>query len=412
MRAGYGKTEITPPLGVELAGYGYYLKRRATRVDDPLFVRAVALEDRGRTYVVVSCDILGLNRGIVGRVRAALLDKHAIPPSHVLIVSIHTHTAAPAIAHEGCGEVCPEYVETLPGAILAACEDALSDMRRVTSLRFSMGRLDGQYAYNRAAEDGPVDDCARGFLLSRSERAPIELISYACHPVCRGRSTGVSADYPGRVCRMAEEKGLLPVYLNGLCGDIDPLTCEDGARGARIDTFAAAILSALTDEMELPMRVFGGEVADEIRLLPVSREDIESAAERAASRPDAIPGADRVARAWEREMLSKFDDLPSREPISVHYLVLGGVPVAALPFEGFCAIGQKIRDVLGDTRALTLGCADELLGYLPTRDDIARSAYAALESTFLYHRLPVLPGEAERLGRELGARLKEEQAHG
>lgn len=409
MRAGYGKTEITPPLGVELAGYGYYLKRRATRVDDPLFVRAVALEDRGRTYVVVSCDILGLNRGIVGRVRAALLQKHAIPPSHVLIVSIHTHTAAPAIAHEGCGEVCPEYVETLPGAILAACEDALSDMRRVTSLRFSMGRLDGQYAYNRAAEDGPVDDRARGFLLSRSERAPIALISYACHPVCRGRSTGVSADYPGRVCRMAEEKGVLPVYLNGLCGDIDPLTREDGAR---IDAFAAAILSALTDEMELPMRVFGGEVADEIRLLPVSREDIESAAARAASRPDAIPGADRVARAWEREMLSKFDDLPSREPISVHYLVLGGVPVAALPFEGFCAIGQKIRDVLGDTRALTLGCADELLGYLPTRDDIARGAYAALESTFLYHRLPVLPGEAERLGRELGARLKEEQAHG
>ena len=409
MRAGYGKTEITPPLGVELAGYGYYLKRRATRVDDPLFVRAVALEDRGRTYVVVSCDILGLNRSIVGRVRAVLLDKHAITPAHVLIVSIHTHTAAPAIAHEGCGEVCPEYVETLPGAILAACEDALSDMRRVTSLRFSMGRLDGRYAYNRAAEDGPVDDRARGFLLSRSERAPIALISYACHPVCRGRSTGVSADYPGRVCRMAEEKGVLPVYLNGLCGDIDPLTREDGAR---IDAFAAAILSALTDEMELPMRVFGGEVADEIRLLPVSREDIESAAERAASRPDAIPGADRVARAWEREMLSKFDDLPSREPISVHYLVLGGVPVAALPFEGFCAIGKKIRDVLGDTRALTLGCADELLGYLPTRDDIARGAYAALESTFLYHRLPVLPGEAERLGRELGARLKEEQAHG
>ena len=68
--------------------------------------------------------------------------------------------------------------------------------------------------------------------------------------------------------------------------------------------------------------------------------------------------------------------------------------------------------MLGDTRALTLGCADELLGYLPTRDDIARGAYAALESTVLYHRLPVLPGEAERLGRELGARLKEEQTHG
>ncbi len=411
MRAGYGKTEITPPLGVELAGYGYYLKRQATRVDDPLFVRAVALEDRGRTYLVVSCDILGLNRSIAGRVRAALLQKHAVPPSHVMIVSIHTHTAAPSIAHEGCGEVCPEYVETLPGAILSACESALADRRRVTSVRFSMGRPDGEYAYNRAAKDGPVDGHARGFLLSRDEREPIALVSYACHPVCRGRSTGISADYPGRVCRMAEEKGAKPLFLNGLCGDIDPLPCEDDARDARIDAFASAILSALTDDTELPMHVFGGEIADEIRLLPVSREDITGAADSAASRPNAIPGAERVARVWESEMLSRFDSLPSREPISVHYLNLGGVPIIALPFEGFCAIGHKIRDVLGDSRALTLGCADELLGYLPTRDDIERGAYAALESTFLYHRLPVLPGEAERLGRELGARLREEQAH-
>ena len=83
MRAGYGKTEITPPLGVELAGYGYYLKRRATRVDDPLFVRAVALEDRGRTYVVVSCDILGLNRSIVGRVGITQL---AVDVEHGLLL--------------------------------------------------------------------------------------------------------------------------------------------------------------------------------------------------------------------------------------------------------------------------------------------------------------------------------------
>ena len=104
--------------------------------------------------------------------------------------------------------------------------------------------------------------------------------------------------------------------------------------------------------------------------------------------------------------------LPDTVGVSEGQTVTDEMKMQALPFEGFCAIGQKIRDVLGDTRALTLGCADELLGYLPTRDDIARGAYAALESTFLYHRLPVLPGEAERLGRELGARLKEEQAHG
>ena len=55
---------------------------------------------------------------------------------------------------------------------------------------------------------------------------------------------------------------------------------------------------------------------------------------------------------------------------------------------------------------MILGCAEELLGYLPTRDDISRGTYAALESTFLYKRLPVVPGEAERLGEAVGKALE------
>ena len=76
--------------------------------------------------------------------------------------------------------------------------------------------------------------------------------------------------------------------------------------------------------------------------------------------------------------------------------------VLAMPFEGFTQIGMEIRRRCGRPDALALGCAEELLGYLPTRDDISRGTYAALESTFLYKRLPVVPGEAERLGEEIG----------
>ena len=85
--------------------------------------------------------------------------------------------------------------------------------------------------------------------------------------------------------------------------------------------------------------------------------------------------------------------------------VLGGVPVLALPFEGFTAIGQEVRRIISREDCLVLGCGEELLGYLPTKDDIARGAYAALESTFLYKRLPVVPGEAERLGEAMGRAL-------
>ena len=87
-------------------------------------------------------------------------------------------------------------------------------------------------------------------------------------------------------------------------------------------------------------------------------------------------------------------------------LLLGGVPIVALPFEGFTQIGMDVRRLCGREDTLVLGCAEELLGYLPTKDDISRGTYAALESTFLYKRLPVVPGEAERLGEELGAALE------
>ena len=64
MRAGFGKAELTPPLGVELAGYGYYLQRRAAAVADPLYARALLLEQGEQRALLVSCEVLGLSRPV------------------------------------------------------------------------------------------------------------------------------------------------------------------------------------------------------------------------------------------------------------------------------------------------------------------------------------------------------------
>ena len=45
--------EITPPVGTELAGFGYYLERRMEGVRDPLHIRAAVLEE-GSVRVLVS----------------------------------------------------------------------------------------------------------------------------------------------------------------------------------------------------------------------------------------------------------------------------------------------------------------------------------------------------------------------
>ncbi|MCQ2458308.1 MAG: hypothetical protein MJ142_06225 [Clostridia bacterium] len=409
LKTGFGKAELTPPIGAELAGYGYYLKRCAERVDDPTYARALAFRQNEETFLLISCDILGLNAQIAADVRSAMEKTYGINPANVVLVSIHTHSAAPTIYHEGCGAICPEYIKTVAPSIIRACEQAVADLTEVTKLSFSIQDIGGDYAYNRACADGPVDKMVRSFLIERKGAENIALFSYACHAVCNGKNTGVSADFPGHACRLMQEKtGAIPMFINGLCGDIDPVPCEEEQRQANRARFASAIVSAaMAEKAELPASVSGGCLSEELKLTPVTIESIHAYADRQANSEHKIPGGDIVARIWEKEMIEKYDTLSDRAAISVRYLKLGGVPIVAFPFEGFTAIGNFIRHETNDQRAVTLGCADQLLGYLPTLNDIERGSYASWESVFLYKRLPIQPGEAERLGTAIGRMLNE-----
>ena len=403
MRAGYGKWELTPPMGVELAGYGYYLSRCAQSVRDPLYARALMLEEGGMRALIICCDLLGLSREVCAGV-FEYAKKQGVPEEHVLIVSIHTHTGPTIKYHVGCGFVNDDYVATVAPAICRAIDEAASDMDDVTALQYICEAFEGDHIYNRTIKDGPVDRFVRGFFLTRSEKPEIAAVSAACHGVFRGRVTAVSADFAGEVCRRLDAQGMRSIYLNGLCGDIDPTKQDD----ALLNSFAELVVSRCSKAKKtLPLTLDGGKFPFTLQLTPVKIEDIQAAAAQAVSRAGgAEEPAARVALTWEKEMMEKFSRLNMQEDIVVKYLLVGGVPVMALPFEGFTQIGMDIRSISGREDALILGCAEELLGYLPTKDDISRGTYAALESTFLYKRLPVVPGEAERLGEEMGRALE------
>ena len=402
MRAGFGKWELTPPMGVELAGYGYYLGRCAQSVQDPLYAHALVLETQSLRALVISCDLLGLSRGVCADV-FAYAQTLGFDKEHVLIVSVHTHTGPTIIYHEGCGYVSDDYVATVAPAICRAIDAAVADVAPVTAITQAHAPFEGDHIYNRTVEGGPVDRFVRGFIFAREGKPSIAAVSAACHGVFRRRSTAVSADFSGEICRILEAQGMECLYLNGLCGDIDPYK----ATPERLCEFANIVVDAFMERQSpVASTLSGGSLPFTLQLMPVTAEDIRKAAAQAVVREggEDMP-ASRVARTWEREMLEKVDTLRDQEEICAKYLLIGGVPLLALPFEGFTHIGTEIRRLCAREDALVLGCAEELLGYLPTKDDIRREAYAALESTFLYKRLPVIPGEAERLGEEMGAAL-------
>ncbi len=401
MRAGYGIVEITPPLGVELAGYGYYLGRKCDSVRDPLFFRAVLLERGTERQLIVSCDVLGLSQSLSDRIieEAAAF---SVPRERVMIVSVHTHTGPAIRYHHGCGNPDPDYVASLTSRVRPLLEAASADLAEVTSMTFARAPVSGDYVYNRAIPDGPVDREARGFFLERKNALPVWLLSAACHGVFLKCVSCVSADFSGELHRLCERAGARSIYLNGLCGDIDPRERSP----ERMSDFAAAILEALDQHRRsLPLTISGGRLPFTLRLLPLLREGILAAAKKAVDRAGgpALPAA-RVVLAWRKELLARAETLSFEEPGDAAYCVLGGVPILALPFEGYTGIGMAFRRLAGCPDALVLGCAEELRGYLPTKKD--SSSYAALDSPFLYRRLPPVPGEAERLAVQLAEKWR------
>lgn len=398
MRAGFGAADITPPLGVELAGYGYYLKRQCDSVRDRLFVRAVLLENGADRQLIVSFDLLGLSRALTDLLVEAAASL-GIPRERVMIVSVHTHTGPAVQYHHGCGEVNESYVASLGQKFLPLLREAEADLSEVTCLRFTRSAVPGDYIYNRAAAEGPVDREARGFLLDRGYNAPVLLASAACHGVFLKCVSCVSADFSGELHRRCTETGIRSLYLNGLCGDIDPWKSSP----ERMEEYATRLFHTLqTGYRELPMTLSGGRLPFTLRRVYLSREEISVAAARAvenAGGPD-VPAA-RCALAWEEELLSRYGSLSAEEPGDAACCLLGGVPILALPFEGYTGIGMDFRRLTRCEDACVLGCAEQLRGYLPTRDDFLRESYAAKDSMFLYRCLPPVPGEAERLAAQL-----------
>ena len=63
LKAGTGKTDITPNLGCHLVGY--FNDRLADSIHDPLYVKALALQAGDRTLGLVTCDLIGVPTEVV-----------------------------------------------------------------------------------------------------------------------------------------------------------------------------------------------------------------------------------------------------------------------------------------------------------------------------------------------------------
>jgi len=102
LKAGAAAVDITPHLGIKISGY--FEERIARDIHDPLFAKALVLNDGDATLAVVVCDLIGVERKYLDEAKRIVYERTGIAPSNILICCTHTHTG-PDVDDMGYGEL-------------------------------------------------------------------------------------------------------------------------------------------------------------------------------------------------------------------------------------------------------------------------------------------------------------------
>lgn len=400
LRAGYGEKMITPPLGVELSGYGYYLNRRAESVGDHLKARALWLNRGAENVLLISCDLLGFTVAFTDAVRRSLAADLALPAEHVLLACTHTHTGPATMPLESCGSMDPEYMEKLPAMIGAAALAARADCRPASAR--ALFETVTPIGYNRRLRNFErIDPTAKTLILERKDKK-IYLINYACHAVTLGPVPVVSADWPGALVAAVEKSGHSGIVFQGFCGDVDPVCFKNRwGKGARetIAVYGEALFQQIVlaekyaEPVEIP-KLHGVEQRIRLPLCVPDRAGIQREKRELLAEHGRDPGAVRAVERWAALAEGKLDSFradPWLAGVPIHKIMVGELAFLGLPGEVFGEYGLELAKRY--SALFTIGYSGGDVGYIPSAAAYQSAGdYACYLAPKLYQLFPFAPG--------------------
>ena len=390
LQVGFSEVDITPPLGTHKIGWLRDIV--ADRVRDPLFARAAVLEADGERVAFVQLDTLCIRWTQVNDIRTRCADACGFAGDHLMVAATHNH-AGPAVAN--CGDVARDdaYVETLVGKVVDGIGQALDGMQEAR-IGFGSG-FEFDLTYNRrmVMRDGavkthgtfknPMALCLEGpvdpevaVMAARDKRGRLlgVVVNFACHPTDHGGETAISAGWPGVLAHEMKGRGCpATVFLNGASGNI-AVNDPRAATVTRKEAVGAALardVSGVLETMDFRDRV---KLAARGRTIQLPFR--ETTAEERAGR---IKGAQRFidSAIYDRHMekaLSRVRRLGT-QPAEVQVIAIDEYAYVGIPAEYFVQLGLRIKEQSHPCRALVVGHANGMLGYVPHRDAFLRGGY-------------------------------------
>ncbi len=422
LQAGFGKSDITPRVGVQLGGFGPYLNRHSTGIHAPLYARAAAFESGSERCLVLSLELCGLTRSLLDRIRRAVSNRTNLPVDRITVACTHTHSSPATAGHIGWGHSDEPYTESLPHRASQAAEAACHDLSEV-QLGVASPACEGiainrdyDTAYDRAL---PVDHfLADNWRPTRPEKTDTTctvvtfhsgshlkgfISIFGCHPVvCCERPALIHGDFVGQATNRIENRhpGSTGLFLPGALGDVNPCVTHRPADESlrALDIVASRYADALETGIETARTAPEADLAFASRRVVFPRVDwsrqeiktriavLEVNLHQSGISDDPLQGDDPMERtgmkmvrlAGLRKILRRMDrgeDL--NPPVELSGVRIGPLRLLGSPFEVFQQTKNEIRSACTGARIDVLSLVNGAEGYAPDPTIFKRQGYAA-----------------------------------
>ena len=426
MRAGFGKTELSPPLGLQMLGMPG--SPRAEGVVWPLHGRVMVLEVNDTPVALVSLDLLGLDCDTVAEWREEISHQSGIPANHILIGCSHTHRApSPFLDATDDSVLAASFLNEARQRVAAAAAEAVATLQPAELLSgeaqapgvgfnrrpmYANGEV-GTHGWTwlpdfSGMEDMP-DETVRVLMARTLDGAPLGgIIDFSCHPTAMGHDSVYSADYPGVLTEAMEaRRGGTWGFLLGAAGDTstpDPSSRDDES-GFGIEhttrmgeALAEAADRAIASARHEPAHAISiGTTQVAIRQRLATQELVDLARWYLEQRPDNLDElefsrqlyghdftfadgkqvgnerhAQEMLRMWEWQ---QGPNAQLVEQLEVQVIAIGDTAIVALPGEIFTEFGRRIIVASPFASTIVVTIANGSHGYVPTKMAFAHGGY-------------------------------------
>jgi len=411
-KAGAAKASITPRSYMWMAGYAARTKPAEAKMTD-LWAKALALEDgSGKPAVLVTLDLVGIDRGLSTGIRAELAKKYGLTNAQVAINCSHTHSG-PVVArnlrpmHEyslepAQQELIHKYADILHDTVVELVGKALADLAPAR-LEWASGTTD--FAVNRRnnkeaevpmlREQGKIvgpSDHDVPVLAVKSPDGKLRAVAfgYACHAtVLDGYAW--SGDYPA-YAQIEVQKAhpeCIALFWAGCGADQNPIPRR---KSELAEKYGAMLGTAVNDLLAKPLPPIEPK-------LTTSYAEIPLALAKLPTRDELVTqsGSTNKYEAMRARML--LDDIDAGRPLSptypypVEFWRLGNdLTWCFLGGEVVVDYAIRLKAELAGTKTWMAGYTNDVMAYIPSRRVLTEGGYEG-GGAMVYYGMPTIWSE-------------------